>query len=226
MALTQFWKLDDNAANTTVVATTGTNAALGGGDNTSAKQTAGPGGDITWGFDLNGTDDYVDISGASIDNSGAFTLSFWIALDSTTNQYLFGRAASAFRYVLLNGTNIQVGTNEDGADFTIPSLSLGTWYHVFITRDGSSNCRLWIDGTESVSGTQTLTGFLTLDAIYRASTNFSNGKVSQVRYFNSDESANVATYYDEGVDEGGGGSILPLVAKDMAHMDDMKDMRG
>ena len=53
-----FVKMDDDAANTTVVVTTGTggNAALQGGNDTADVTTAGPGNVITKAFGLNGTD--------------------------------------------------------------------------------------------------------------------------------------------------------------------------
>lgn len=208
MALVQHWKLDDNAANTTVVATVGNNGTLAGGDNTSVKQTgSGPGGSITWAFDLNGTDDYVDISGATWSPAGPWTVSLWINLDSVTSQFVMGRAASNFRHVLVsNSTTIVVASSFASNSFTVPTLSTATWYHLFITKDASNNVHVYVNGTESSSGGQAdSTGQLTLDTIGRRNATYCNGRVTQVRLWNSDESGSVATWYAEGVTSGGGG---------------------
>ena len=208
MALVQHWKLDDNAANTTVVATVGNNGTLGGGDNTSVKQTSsGPGGSIAWAFDLNGTDDYVDISGATWSPAGPWTASLWVNLDGVTSNFVAGRVASSYRYLrILNSTTIVVATSYSDKSFTVPTMSTGTWYHVFIVKDASNNVHLYLNGTESSSGgLADYTGQWTLDAIGRRGTYYFNGRITQVRLWNSDESASVATWYAEGVTSGGGG---------------------
>lgn len=206
-AVTQFWKLDDNAASTTVVATTGTNATLAGGDNTSVKQTgSGPGGSITYAFDLNGSDDYVDFAASAVSfaDGAAFSVSAWVNLDALTAEVLVGRAGSATRYVRVDtSTSIRVYIGGATADYTVPTMSTGTWYHLLITRAATSNStRVFLNGTESSTGAQTQSGAMDLDAIGRTSLAFGDGRISQVRIYNSDESANVATIYAEGVDSG------------------------
>src|SRR5689334_12249072 len=97
MALIQHWKLDDNAASTTVVATVGNNGTLNGGDNTSVKHSAtGPGTGITSSFDMNGTDDFIDIAGASLSfaSGTAFSVSlFFQSDDNSATRNFTGRSA-------------------------------------------------------------------------------------------------------------------------------------
>lgn len=199
----RYLKLNDNAASTTVVATVGANGTLGGGDNTSVVQASGPGGVITYAFDLNGTDDHVSLGSADVYNFGggvAWSVSLWFNADSISG-FLIGRGASAFRGISFqSSTVIRVETSAANADFTVPTVATGTWYHLFVTKTTGNSCRLWINGTESSTGAVSVsTGALTFDAIGRRSSTYFNGRVSEFRLFDTDEAANVATYYGDGV---------------------------
>jgi hypothetical protein len=83
-------------------------------------------------------------------------------------------------------------------------MSTGAWYHVFVTRSAGNSVRVWLNGTESSSGGQTGSGAWTIDRIgRRAGATFFDGAISQVRLWDSDESAAVATWYAEGVSAAG-----------------------
>jgi hypothetical protein len=211
-ALTQHWKLDDNAASTTVVATAGTNGTLNGGDNTSAKTVGGPGGSITAGFDFNGTDDAVDISAASVSfaSGTAFSVSFWAEWDASTDSALGNTSnASVSRIYKSSDTTITISDNAGSStNFTVPSLGTSAWCHVLVARTGSS-MRVFVNGVESSSGAQTRTGIFAPNRIgQRGGSTFHDGKLAQVKIFNSDESANVATLYAEGTGGGGSGAAV------------------
>ncbi len=213
MALTQHWKLDDNAANTTVLATVGADGTLLGGDNTSAKRTAGPGGSIPFGFDLNGTDDAVSIVGLTVVPNSAFSANAFANFDGAGGPIL-GRDANDFTFIYkTNDTTITVSIGNSGfVSFTVPSLGTGRWNHVLVTRAATTNAtRVFVNGVESSSGAQTVsngsnTAFV---RIGRRNTLFLDGKVAQVKLFNSDESANAAALYAEGL---GGGHRKPHLA--------------
>ena len=99
---------------------------------------------------------------------------------------------------------------EADVNFTVATISAETWYHLFVTRTTGNSIRVWLNGTESSSGAQSGYGNFTIDTIGKADTiRYLNARVSQVRIFDSDESANVATYYDEGVDSG---TPIPVLA--------------
>lgn len=201
MALTHFWKLDDNAASTTVVATVGTNATLLGGDNTSAKHSAtGPGTQITSSFDLNGTDDAIDITGLFSRTSGqAWSVSAWWNRDATGNFGIVGTSGSANGRITSAGDTIIRVTSSDGTgivDFTV-SFSSGTWYHVLVTHSAGNSLRCFVNGVESVSGAQTFAKTLTVNTIAKQNAVFLNGRIAWVKLFDSDESANVADLYAE-----------------------------
>lgn len=217
-ATTNHWKLDDNAASTTVVATTGTNATLLGGDNTSAKQATGPGGQAAWSLDFNGADDAIDISGSSISIAGGSPLSFacWFNVDSLTNAHFLGRNADAnVRVVLAGATVVRVRCNGQGMDFTVPTISTGTWYFLLVTKSAANNWRVFLNGVES--STAALSNAGTFDPDRLASSqgvNFMNGKLAWVKTFDSDESANVATLYAEGT----GRLLLRLMLESVANI--------
>lgn len=198
MALIQHWKCQDNAASTVVVADVGTNGTLVGGDNTSDKATTGPGTALTSAFDMNGSDDLVDISAASISFvSGEFTFAAWINLDATTVQGVFGisgsnnstlRIASSTSFLFRTGVN---------STFAVPEMSTGTWYHLLLSRSAAGNVRLFLDGVESSTGA--LANDTTFAPTRFANQNaaFLNGRICDVRVYDSDESANVATIMAE-----------------------------
>ena len=210
MALIQHWKLDDNAASTTIVATVGTNGTLGGGDNTADKTVSGPGGSITAGLSFNGTDDYIDISGAGLSfaSGSDFSVSAWFRSVSG-NAGIIGRSAHLVNNSMrsTSDTNIRVRLGAD-VDFTVPSLGT-TWHHCLFVKDTSNNGRLFLDGTESSSGSQAM-GTATMNS-NRLGGNFSTTNFSVelagVKIFDTDESANVAALYAEGT---GGGVPIPV----------------
>jgi hypothetical protein len=216
-AVTQHWKLDDNAASTTVVATVGTNGTLEGGDNTSAKTTAGPGGSITAALDFNGTDDAIDISGASISvaSGAAFSVSMWVKFDvdpAASGARLLGNSGATTNNSIRVGivdTQILARINNADLSFTVPALGSTNWHHVLLTKTTGNSFRLFIDGTESSTGALSSANTFSPNRIGRSSAVFSDAKFAQVKIFNSDESANVATLYAEGT--GGGASAIPLL---------------
>lgn len=202
VALVQHWKCDDNAASTTIVATVGTNATLQGGDNTSAKSVAGPGGTITAGLLLNGTDDHIDISASSVSfaDNAAFSANIWFKRSGTIARLIGTDNSANSRVLVLNDTTIRflnaAGVN---ADYTVPSMGTA-WHHLLATRTAGESARVFLDGTESSTGAQTVDGAMPFDSIGQQANLFTNGfAVAQVKLFDSDESANVAALYAEGV---------------------------
>lgn len=201
MALIQHWPLNDNAASTTVVATVGTNGTLNGGDNTSAKSVAGPGGSITLGFDFNGTDDAVDISAAAVSfaTSTAFSVSFWAEWDLTTGRAIGDSSSSSINRINKTTDTAIILANSVGTTvtFTVPSLGTTAWCHVLVTRTSGNSARCFVNGVESSTGALALTGTFAPNRV-GSTTAFMDGKLAQVKIFDSDESANVAALYAEG----------------------------
>lgn len=197
-----YLKLDDNAASTTVVATIGNNCTLEGGENTSGVQTLSGPGSLAYAFDLDGNDALVigGIATINYTNGQEFTFSGWVNLDSLTAQPVWGRnTSSAGSISVLNSTTIRVVSSVATQDYTVPAMSTGTWYHIFITRAQTTNSlRVFLNGVESSTGPQAVAGGFNISRAGRHDTAYLDGRMSQLRFFNNDESANVATYYAEG----------------------------
>jgi hypothetical protein len=208
MTLLAHWPLNDNAASTTVVATVGTNGTLNGGD----KTLAGPGGSITAGLQMNGTDDYIDVAstGLVFASGDVWSVSWWAKRGDGVEQRWIG--GTSFSWIKGNGGGSVQYTSGGGGSKNYTTPSQGTaWHHFLMTHDASNNVRLWMDGTESSAGTQNQAGGYWAEQIgVVGGDQFSNAAFAQVKVFNSEESGNVATLYAEG--SGGGGPNIPAIA--------------
>lgn len=129
-------------------------------------------------------------SGASL-NSGS-SISLWFKADAFGGM-LIGHSTSSNAYVrVLNSTTIRYQTNATGtfADYTVPTMSTGTWYNVIVTRSTGNTTRVYLDGTESSTGGITHTDPTTIDQVARywdgtnAGLNW-DGKISDVRFYSS-----------------------------------------
>lgn len=199
MAIVQHWKLQDNAADTTVVATVGTNGTLAGGDNTSTISVVdGPGTAFTRSLDLNGTNDTIDISSSSISfaSGSEWSLSAWFKVDAFgANRSLIGNSAATTNLIQLQSTAnaFRVTLSSGDNDFAVPTISTGTWNHVLVSRTTGNAVRLFLNGTESSTGSITIAQTFAPTFIGRANAFRWDGKVCDVRIYDSDESANVGT---------------------------------
>ncbi len=141
------WKMDDNAANTTVVDSSGN-----GNDGTAQQYTRdlSSTGRINGALNFNGTDDYIDCgSDSGLDITGSVSISTWVKFDSLAD----------YRYqtiVAKRDTGIDIGANyalrkggyangdelqfyyHDGTAWHVyttfnANLTWGQWYHVVVT---------------------------------------------------------------------------------------------
>lgn len=185
MPLVAHWKLDDNAASTTVVATVGSNGTLTGGDTTATKHTtvSWRGGSIASAFDFNGSDDAINIASSSI-NYLEVSFSCWVKLDAVP-AILCGRSDSdAERVRVVDDTTIGIRTNVSEITFTVPSLGTTDPHHIVVTRDNLNQFRVYVDGVESATGAQTLTNNLSPNRLAQSNTtNFFNGQMAEVRFY-------------------------------------------
>lgn len=196
MALTQKWLCQDNTASTTVVASVGTNGTLEGGDNTSAISVSdGPGTALLRSLDLDGTNDAVNIASSSISFASGdnWSVSVWFKIDSfAANNAIIGRsdANTSRLQIQSTGNSFRVTLSSGDNDFTIPTVSTGTWNHVLLTYAAGS-LRLFLNGTESSTGTVSVSQAFAPTYFGRTFNFKMNGKMCDVRIYNSNESSNV-----------------------------------
>ncbi|NIT55187.1 MAG: hypothetical protein GWN00_02735 [Aliifodinibius sp.] len=152
-----YWKMDDNAASTTVEDSAGSDDGTfndaSGDPNTNAHNTTGR---IDGALTFDGTDDYITFSdnpGYESDTEGAIVA--WIKIDSTGSYqtiYGYGDSAGTNDFLAFQTTtteqltiNIRISGSNNRID-TIKTLNTGTWYHVAVVSDGNTNTDLYIDG--------------------------------------------------------------------------------
>ena len=119
-------------------------------------------------LDFDGVDDTVAHNNLSM--TGAFGVSLWF-LKRTNGIYneriLWGNVTDADTYVgnvTLTTINTQSDTTGQQKNYTF-STSLNQWYHFALSRDANYGVRLYLNGIESTSGVQTVTGTYTLNRI-------------------------------------------------------------
>jgi hypothetical protein len=199
--------------------TTGTTAtALTGSNGTYARDssnttTAGPGGSITLGQDFDGTSDAIAVSWSS---TNTISVACWVHLDAAGNFPMFvtrGQTTTNGSVGIELRGNSTTGIPEfvvDTANQTLvvaqgDASIVGGWHHLMGAYDGST-VRLYVDGQQKDSelGTGNITWGTPNAFIGRRAPSasfFANAKFADVRIYDTDEAANVATIMAEGVDE-------------------------
>lgn len=126
------------------------------------------GGQVTGAAAFNGADSYIAVpDNASLDNTTAFTLSFWFRANSFNNSGLvakrisFDNQNSYGTFLGLDGKlNVDISSNNNR--FTsATTFNTGAWYHVAVVFDGSlvaaERARLYVNGTLDKTATETST---------------------------------------------------------------------
>lgn len=157
------YTLDDNAANTTVVDSVGTNTGTAFA-NTSTITVAGKlGTSLTF---VGSSNQFIDLgSDASLKFAGDFSVSLWVDPgSSTTGRYIIGNRSSSGNNVGWEIFTDAAGTfpriNFDDNGGTTVSLngtsnieSAGTWHHLVMVVEGE-NLKLYVNGVSE--GTQNI----------------------------------------------------------------------
>jgi len=153
MALTDnllaYYKCDENAANTTVSDAHGSET---GTASTNTSNIYAAGGKINSAFDLDGSSERIDLTNL-LSGVSAMSYSCWVNTD-TTGSYrrVISKDDSAASYnTTLRKTSSEkmqmlLSTTTNGSITGSTTLSIGTWYHILFTYDGT-NMNLYINGS-------------------------------------------------------------------------------
>ncbi|KKL70608.1 hypothetical protein LCGC14_2103190, partial [marine sediment metagenome] len=203
------WKMNDNAANTIVVDSRGSNNGISN-RNTSIISVSGK---INEALDLDyASSDRIDCGLDSSLQTNLFSISTWIKVEgaSGTHQQILGNNGTDFKgfgiAMLSNRTlNFVVG---DGSTWGIninpgSTLTYGTHYNIIMTFDGTNGI-LYVNN--SSWGTDTLAGSITYDAAKKfwigvkdGSSLYFNGEIDDTRYYDKELSASErAQLYNSG----------------------------
>jgi hypothetical protein len=147
---------------------------------------------------FDGTGDALDISTLPDFGfgTGAFTVECWVRFASVSGTPTLWdtRTAGAGTQGLspyLSSGQLRIYTNTTGSNIISGSttLSTNTWYHIAVTRDGSNNLKLFLNGTQEGS-TYTTSINLGSDRPFRIGDNITanagmNGYIDELRVSNS-----------------------------------------
>jgi len=153
--LIAYYKFDENAANTTVVDSTGTQSNATASQNTSAMTATGK---ILTCLSFNGTTDYVNVPHAASQlTTSGLTISAWIYAD-TGGESNFGRIvdkSSALSgvggyYLCTRGGDYMFQVN-DGTQVISGTRENGVWEFVVVTVQADGTGQIYINGVASGS---------------------------------------------------------------------------
>ena len=160
-------------------------------------------------FSFDGVDECFNIADpTSFTDTGDFSISAWVKYTTTGALHIFNIRDNRILYVS-SGRIVGAFRNSGGGFVSITSPSLyndNNWHHVLFVKN-STNLILYVDGAQVISnsnGGATQSGGTSFARISaRASgstpTNYYNGLVDEIAFFESDQSSNVSTIFNNGV---------------------------
>ena len=143
-------------------------------------------------FDFDGSNDYISGT-ASLPNSD-YTISAWINLQTVTTQGVvsWGEDASGKRRALFiwNGGSGDYKLYSSTYNSNIAgstTLVTGQWYHVAVTVSSAGVAKIYLNGSQDGTGTNTLNAFTSTDFYIgrTPSGEYFNGSISNVQIFNT-----------------------------------------
>lgn len=186
MPLVAHWPLHEGSGSTAYDVRGGNDGSLNGGVTQGTNGILG-----TSTYDFDGTDDYVDLTGSSLNNFNRFTLSGWVNIDETTstkhiirlreNNDCTIRATDTGEYELqiYDGSSSQLATGGSG--------STGSWQHIVGTWDGQ-NMVVYVDGVEVATGSASNVGNASGQAHigangFSSTGEYMDGRIADVRVY-------------------------------------------
>ncbi len=202
--LVSHWTLDENNPQTEtwdpINQNNGTHNGANDGTNNGATQNIT--GIIDKAYDFDGSDDYVETSSMSLDNTdNGLAFCTWInpSFDTTTEDNSIemrfrpdGSHNTGFGWGQPHGSagEINFEWSDDGLQYDVPSNWQGTWKHLCFSADDQDpvTLKIYVNGTEvksgGVSGSQTVTD---TGVVYigsdRGDSSFSNSSIDDVRIY-------------------------------------------
>jgi len=166
------WKMNDDAASTTVVDSSDNSNNGTSTQNTESITTEGLYYNGFKAFSFNGTSDYIDIPyHADYEFEAAFTISVWVKTDKlTANQYVYFKewgVVSEDTYCLYFNNSDDLwyyAVTVDGSSGIINSNSAAVteWTHIVCTRGPTGSMKMYVNAVEQTD-TATKAGAITND---------------------------------------------------------------
>jgi Concanavalin A-like lectin/glucanases superfamily len=110
-------------------------------------------------LNLNGTDQSFLMTPGFAVNTGAFTFEAWFKMNEAPyeNQFFVllgaGNNFKAVSVIVYDPVTIKYDSwGYASQDFTVPKMSVNTWYHLVMVRDASGNLTVFLNGARSSTG--------------------------------------------------------------------------
>lgn len=145
---------------------------------------------------LDGAGDYLAITDhADFSWAGQFTIDFWIKTSTSTIDTVYRRAISldtaielAFVASSSASTNMSFLVSTSEVITGNIAVANGNWNHVALSRDGSNNCRLFVNGVQSGSTASNASSFnpatLQIGKYSGSANGYINGYMDEIRFSN------------------------------------------
>jgi len=121
-------------------------------------------------LNFDGTNDYV---ATNVSLAGVFTVSIWAnkrTSGSVGERILWGNTVDADTYIADIGSTyayVQSDTTGQGKQFVGLLFGNNEWFHLAVQRDSGNGVRVYKNGVESSSGSQSVVGTFSLNALGR-----------------------------------------------------------
>lgn len=203
--LVAYWKCDENAANTNVIDSHGSNDGVASG-NTSTLSTDGK---IGTAFNFNGTNEDVDFGNITdLDSLSGLFVSCWIRSSGfTPTDVIYRNDGGTLSFTLLTRTSgamsgqIATGAGTFDTGNSAPGFDDGAWHHVVLRYTGS-DLIIYVDGNNE-NNDATANGTLNNSSKFlfanQGAGNFYPGDIDEVGIWSVDKGAQaVADLYNSG----------------------------
>ena len=147
---------------------------------------------------FDGVNDYVSI-GSPVNMSSEATVNMWVKF-SDFNTRIISDTSNTATISTLTNTAVRVFCGGGLRDFVVPAMSLGTWYMITVTRDAANGWRVYLNGTESTSGSQGRAGTFNVNTLGNLGSNYSNIVLDEVSILEGTEASaiQIASLYNSG----------------------------
>lgn len=106
--------------------------------------------------EFDGTSDILVTNGPDL-GSGQWTIEMWARFDSVSGVRVLyddrenANTSTGTSLLYTNGTTLYWNSQQVNKITGSVTLAIDTWYHIAVSKDGSNNVRLFVDGTETGS---------------------------------------------------------------------------
>ena len=147
---------------------------------------------------FDGIDEQIDFT--QVDLTSSFSTSFWVKPLSLGASFLVGRNTNSDYIWLRSGNQIRIRINFSTYTFTETggnNIVLNAWNHLLVIRSSGNSLRIFLNGA-SFSSTNTASGNHRLNQIGGIGSNFYEGIINNVAFWDSDQSVNRSVIYNNG----------------------------